>query len=206
MNLNDANEDLIDGGYDLSLRDGPTDQPELIAQPLIENRVVLCASPDYLARRGEAITLENYAQHDWLLLRHPLLNRSFWWVEHEGQTLRVRQPTPRLVSDNFDFCSPACSMAMACSSCPPVRRALSGQRATGGSVAGLLAGLECLRALGARAVPAPSAQHAQGAGVHRLAARATAQPGAVIGLRGAIVPPGHKSCAGCGDDPPRAAR
>ena len=103
VNLNDANEDLIDGGYDLSLRDGPTDQPELIAQPLIENRVILCASPDYLARRGEAITLENYAQHDWLLLRHPLLNRSFWWVEHEGQTLRVRQPTPRLVSDNFDF-------------------------------------------------------------------------------------------------------
>lgn len=103
VNLNDANEDLIDGGYDLSLRDGPTDQPELIAQPLIENRVILCASPAYLARHGEAITLENYAQHDWLLLRHPLLNRSFWWIEHGGQTLRVRQPTPRLVSDNFDF-------------------------------------------------------------------------------------------------------
>jgi DNA-binding transcriptional LysR family regulator len=45
VNLNDANDDLIDGGYDLSLRDGPTDQPELIAQPLIENRVILCASP-----------------------------------------------------------------------------------------------------------------------------------------------------------------
>lgn len=103
VNLNDANEDLMDGGYDLSLRDGPTDQPELIAQPVIENRVILCSSPDYLARRGASITLENYAQHDWLQLRHPLLNRSFWWIEQNGQSLRVRQPPPRLVSDNFDF-------------------------------------------------------------------------------------------------------
>jgi DNA-binding transcriptional LysR family regulator len=69
--------------------------------------------PQYLARRGDSITLENYAQHDWLLLRHPLLNRSFWWIERDGQSLRVRQPTPRLVSDNFDFCWHACSMARA---------------------------------------------------------------------------------------------
>ena len=33
VDLNDAFVDLIDGGYDLALRDGPTDLPGLIARP-----------------------------------------------------------------------------------------------------------------------------------------------------------------------------
>ncbi|UVM20031.1 LysR family transcriptional regulator [Pseudomonas wadenswilerensis] len=103
VDLNDNNDDLVDGGYDLALRDGPTDLPELIAQPLLENRVMLCASPAYLARKGMDVTLDNYAQHDWLILRHPQLSRSFWWVESEGQSIRLRQPVPRLASDNYDL-------------------------------------------------------------------------------------------------------
>ncbi|MCW3478639.1 LysR family transcriptional regulator [Neisseriaceae bacterium JH1-16] len=103
VDLNDDNDDLVDGGYDLALRDGPTDLPGLIAQPLLENRVVLCVSPTYLARKGMEVSLENYAQHDWLILRHPLVSRSFWWVSCGGQSIRLRQPVPRLSSDNYDF-------------------------------------------------------------------------------------------------------
>ncbi|MNP49437.1 HTH-type transcriptional regulator DmlR [compost metagenome] len=75
----------------------------MIAQPLLENRVLLCASPSYLAHKGLHVSMENYAQHDWLILRHPLLSRSFWWVECEGQSIRLRQPVPRLASDNYDL-------------------------------------------------------------------------------------------------------
>ncbi|MNR27538.1 HTH-type transcriptional regulator DmlR [compost metagenome] len=75
----------------------------MIAQPLVENRILLCASPAYLERRGWEVTLENYLQHDWLIFRHPLLNRHFWWVTKGEQRIRLSQPAPRLASDNYDF-------------------------------------------------------------------------------------------------------
>jgi DNA-binding transcriptional LysR family regulator len=103
VELSDDYVDLVDGGYDLALRDGPTDLPGVIAQPLLENRIMLCASPAYLARKGGEVTLENYLQHDWLILRHPLLNRHFWWVLRDEQRIRLDQPVPRLASDNYDF-------------------------------------------------------------------------------------------------------
>lgn len=103
VDLSDINENPLDGGYDLALRDGPIDLPGLIAQPLLENRVVLCASPAYLARKGVDVTLDNYMQHDWLMFRHPLLNRSFWPGEQDGKEVRLKQPEPRLCSDNYDF-------------------------------------------------------------------------------------------------------
>ncbi|MDH4565641.1 LysR family transcriptional regulator [Pseudomonas sp. BN414] len=103
VDLNDAFVDLIDGGYDLALRDGPTDLPGLIARPLTENRIYLCASPDYLERKGGTVTLENYLQHDWLIFQHPLLNRHFWWLRRDGERIRLPQPVPRMASDNYDF-------------------------------------------------------------------------------------------------------
>ncbi|NWL76065.1 LysR family transcriptional regulator [Pseudomonas taiwanensis] len=103
VDLNDAFVDLIDGGYDLALRDGPTDLPGLIARPLTENRIYLCASPDYLERKGGTVTLENYLQHDWLIFQHPLLNRHFWWLRRNGERIRLPQPVPRMASDNYDF-------------------------------------------------------------------------------------------------------
>lgn len=103
VDLSDDFADLIDGGYDLALRDGPTDLPGVIAQPVLENRLMLCASPAYLARKGMSVTLENYTEHDWLIFRHPMLNRNYWWVERDGERIRLKQPQPRLHSDNYDF-------------------------------------------------------------------------------------------------------
>ncbi len=103
VDLNDAFVDLIDGGYDLALRDGPTDLPGLIARPLTENRVLLCASPAYLARKGLEVSLETFDRHDWLVFRHPLLHRHFWWLRLGEERIRLQQPVPKLASDNYDF-------------------------------------------------------------------------------------------------------
>nr|WP_218583927.1 LysR family transcriptional regulator [Pseudomonas akapageensis] len=103
VDLSDTYADLVDGSYDLALRDGPIDLPGVIAQPLVENRMLLCASPTYLKRKGKEVTLDNYQQHDWLIFRHPLLNRHFWWVTQGDQRIRLTQPTPRVASDNYDF-------------------------------------------------------------------------------------------------------
>ncbi|MFC5695679.1 LysR family transcriptional regulator [Pseudomonas sp. GCM10022186] len=103
VDLNDAFVDLIDGGYDLALRDGPTDLPGLIARPLTENRIYLCGSPAYLQRKGIDVSLETYQQHDWLIFQHPLLNRHYWWLRLGEERIRIAQPVPRMASDNYDF-------------------------------------------------------------------------------------------------------
>lgn len=103
VDLSDSYDDPVDGGYDLALRDGPIDLPGVIAQPIVENQVVLCASPAYLARKGKEVSLDNYQQHEWLIFRHPLLNRHFWWVKQGDRRIRLTQPNPRVASDNYDF-------------------------------------------------------------------------------------------------------
>ncbi|WP_263263056.1 LysR family transcriptional regulator [Pseudomonas sp. RIT-PI-S] len=103
VDLSDDFTDLIEGGYDLALRDGPVDLPGVIAQPVLNNTLLLCAAPAYLARKPLPVTLDTYQAHDWLVFRHPLLDRHFWWVEHNGARVRAPQPAPRLASDNYDF-------------------------------------------------------------------------------------------------------
>lgn len=57
--------DLIEHGIDVALRGGaPPDSTELRATKLVDSRVVLVASPDYLARRGTPTRPEELEHHD----------------------------------------------------------------------------------------------------------------------------------------------
>lgn len=52
IELSDRQVDIIEEGYDLAIRTGPTDGPGLMAWRLMPLEYVLCASPAYLARYG----------------------------------------------------------------------------------------------------------------------------------------------------------
>ena len=96
--------DLVEAGYDLALREGRSALPGLIARVVGQNRIVLSASPAYLARQPQPLTPESIDQHDWLMYQHPALGRGVWWVEHDGQRLSLPHPrAPRLESDNYDL-------------------------------------------------------------------------------------------------------
>jgi DNA-binding transcriptional LysR family regulator len=104
VDLCDEFVNLLESGYDLALREGHDDLPGLIARVVGSNRLALCASPAYLARKAVAVTPHTLDDHEWLLYRHPLLSREFWWVERDGQRLSLPQPqNPRLRSDNYDL-------------------------------------------------------------------------------------------------------
>ena len=62
-----------------------------------------CTSLDVVWHVHISNLTRTYAQHDWLILRHPLVSRTFWWVIYGGENIRVRQPNPRIESDNYDF-------------------------------------------------------------------------------------------------------
>ncbi|WP_442109981.1 LysR family transcriptional regulator [Pseudomonas sp. NUPR-001] len=66
--LGDRNADLFRQPADIALRYGSPEDSSLVALPVcLENRRVLCASPDYLARHGEPASVAHLAQHNCLL-------------------------------------------------------------------------------------------------------------------------------------------
>jgi len=66
--LSDDVVDLVSEGFDLAIRIGALEDSRLVARRIAANRRVVCASPDYLRRRGEPRTPEALAEHDCLLL------------------------------------------------------------------------------------------------------------------------------------------
>jgi DNA-binding transcriptional LysR family regulator len=68
LTLNDRVADPIEEGFDIAIRVGRPrgTSSSLIARKLNTSRRILCAAPDYLARRGTPRQPEDLAQHDCL--------------------------------------------------------------------------------------------------------------------------------------------
>jgi DNA-binding transcriptional LysR family regulator len=72
-------EDMMAGGVDVALRFGPPPTSALIARKILETRIITCASPGYLARRGTPKVPNDVAHHEALLFRDPQSGRPFSW-------------------------------------------------------------------------------------------------------------------------------
>ncbi len=83
--LGDRIADLFRQPVDIALRYGDPEDSSLVALPIAsDNRRVLCASPDYLARHGEPREVADLAQHNCLL--YMLGDRVHdHWRFHDGQ-------------------------------------------------------------------------------------------------------------------------
>lgn len=68
LKLSDAPTNLIEGGFDLALRNSAIEESNLRARKLASDRRVLCASPDYLAKHGVPMTPESLAEHQFVTL------------------------------------------------------------------------------------------------------------------------------------------
>ena len=69
LELLDRRVDLVSENFDLDIRVGDPTQPHLIAHRILESRRNLCASPEYLKKRGHPRSVGELAEHDCLLYR-----------------------------------------------------------------------------------------------------------------------------------------
>ena len=79
--------DLVDEGFEVAFRVGPLRDSNLVARPLAPYRLVICASPAYLAEHGEPHKPED-------LLRHNCLSFERWgaprhWSFANGENIEV---------------------------------------------------------------------------------------------------------------------
>jgi len=92
--LLDRIADIASEGFDLDVRVGDDIAPHVIARKLAANRRILCASPDYVARRGAPRSLAELATHDCLVIKerdHPF---GIWRLKNHSaeQTVKVTGP------------------------------------------------------------------------------------------------------------------
>jgi DNA-binding transcriptional LysR family regulator len=98
LNLNDRVIDLVEEGYDAAVRIGALDDSGLIARPLRPYRMVICASPDYLARAGTPRTPADLARHQCLDFMH--WNKRLRWKLSNDGTSPADVPASRFRSNN----------------------------------------------------------------------------------------------------------
>ena len=86
--------DVAAEGFDLDVRVGDEIAPHLIARQLAPNHRVLCASPQYLARKGQPRSIDELPAHDCLVIKerdHPF---GVWKLRAgaDERTLKVTGP------------------------------------------------------------------------------------------------------------------
>ncbi len=101
LTLNDRFVDPLEEGFEVMVRVGEVNDAALVAHALAPYRLIACASPDYLARRGVPRTPAELAKHDCLAYAYwsPSVPCR-WQFSRNGRTEEV-QATGRIRSNDW---------------------------------------------------------------------------------------------------------
>lgn len=103
VSLADRTVDLVEDGFDLAVRISRAPHPTFIARKLASTRMMLCASPAYLARHGKP-------EHPQDLAGHNVISYTYWTPRDEWEFTtpdgkkEVVKTRPRLHANNGDTC------------------------------------------------------------------------------------------------------
>lgn len=106
ITLSDRIVDLVEEGFDCAVRIGQLPASTLISRRLASTRLVLCASPGYLRRRGEPVQPSDLPAHD--VISYSLFSSGENWsfTGPEGEQLSVKV-LPRVRTNSGDTCRAA---------------------------------------------------------------------------------------------------
>ena len=79
ISFTDRAVDLIDEGIDVAIRSGDPPDSRLVSRPLNRFRLLLCASPAYLASHGTPLVARDLERHAVIRFRHPSSGKLLDW-------------------------------------------------------------------------------------------------------------------------------
>lgn len=103
--LSDRVVDLVEEGYDLVIRIARLSDSSLVSRPLARTRMVLCASPAYLAKHGAPTHPHELARHDIVSYSY-WSSRDVWSFQGPAGEVTVRTRS-RIHANNGDTCRAA---------------------------------------------------------------------------------------------------
>ena len=114
--LTDRKVDILAEGFDLAVRIGELDDSALIARRLASVDRAVCASPDYLRRRGTPAAPEELAGHECLLYAHHAVPTT-WRLKGPGRDASV-EVAGSLVSNHAEMLVAAACQGLGLVFCP----------------------------------------------------------------------------------------
>ncbi|WP_420426810.1 LysR family transcriptional regulator [Algiphilus sp.] len=105
VTLADRTVDLIEEGFDLAVRIGTLSSSSLISRKLATTRLIMCASPEYLAAHGTPATPAELGQHAVIVYSYAASGDE-WRLEGPAGTVSART-RPCFRSNNGDTCRAA---------------------------------------------------------------------------------------------------
>ncbi|QKV17153.1 LysR family transcriptional regulator [Oricola thermophila] len=102
LDLDDRVLNVVEEGYDISIRvRAELPDSSLVVRPLGEIRQHVCASPDYIARRGEPAVPADLAEHN--IVGYGLADAAASWTFDGPGGTETFSPRPRLTVGNSLF-------------------------------------------------------------------------------------------------------
>jgi DNA-binding transcriptional LysR family regulator len=89
LRLSDHLLDLVQEGVDVAIRIARMEDSSFTLRKIADVRRLLCAAPDYLAKRGAPAVPQDLAAHDCLLLRFPGSQQFRWTLDFQGEAVTI---------------------------------------------------------------------------------------------------------------------
>jgi DNA-binding transcriptional LysR family regulator len=89
LRLSDHLLDLVQEGVDVAIRIARMEDSSFTLRKIADVRRLLCASPEYLARRGAPAVPQDLTAHDCLLLRFPGSQQFRWTLDFQGEAVTI---------------------------------------------------------------------------------------------------------------------
>jgi DNA-binding transcriptional LysR family regulator len=105
ITLSDRVVDLVEDGFDLAVRIGQLPSSSLIVRRLASTRLVLCASPGYLRKRGAPQRPQELLQHD--IISYSMLSMGEQWTFTGPDGEASVKVVPRVRTNSGDTCRAA---------------------------------------------------------------------------------------------------
>ena len=91
VSFTDRQADIVEEGFDLALRiGGANSDTRLVSRVVAKYEAVLCASPSYIAARGEPLDIDALAHHECLIFSSRNRRQSWLVRDAEGAWVKAR--------------------------------------------------------------------------------------------------------------------
>ncbi|GAC13487.1 LysR family transcriptional regulator [Aliiglaciecola lipolytica] len=103
LRLSDTIVDLVEGGFDIAIRDAALKDSTLIAKKLASDKRIVCASPAYLSKFGEPTSPSKLAEHNCITL----VGLETWSFNTGAENVSVKVKS-KFSTDNGEATRDAC--------------------------------------------------------------------------------------------------
>ena len=112
IHLSDNVVDMVEGGFDIAIRDSALNNSTLVARKLAPVKRILCASPEYLERYGEPMSPSDLVKHKCV----SLMGLDTWQLQTPSGPLSVK-PDCSVRTDNGEAARDAATYGLGITLC-----------------------------------------------------------------------------------------